>query len=450
MDTFTDHEKLSTEAVIVEDSMPSVDHGAVLRKLDLRLVPPVGILYLLCFLDRANIGNAKVAGLVSDLHLTGVQFNLCVAITLIPYSLLEVPSNIALKMVGPSRWLPIIMFVWGSILVSMAFVRSLGGLMTARVFLGSAEAGLLPGLTYYLSAWYPKSAQAKRIGIMYSGVSLAGAFGGLLAYAIEKMNGYDSLTGSDRFLLEGLLTVLVATAFYFYMYDYPENATFLTDAERTWLLETIKNDSAGGSKQFKREFIFQALRDPKAYVFMAMFFLGAVPAVSFTVFLPTIIHGLGYSSTHAQLLSIPPNATGCAFTLIASYFSDKRCIRGPFILVGCSVAIVGYVMLIATKTPAIQYCGSVIVAAGLFPSVSTLVAWAGGNFAGEVKRAVVIAIIIGFGNLGGIVLCALTMLRLHVLNRSKIAACEREGITADKFDVFSELGDSSPLFRYTL
>ena len=84
-----------------------------------------------------------------------------------------------------------------------------------------------------------------------------------------------------------------------------------------------------------------------------------------------------------------------------SYLSDKKGIRGPFILVGCPVAIVGYAMLIATKRPAIQYAGSIVVAAGLLPSVATLLAWTGGNFAGEVKRAVVIAIVIGFGNLGG-------------------------------------------------
>ncbi|KAM5543419.1 hypothetical protein V8D89_002670 [Ganoderma adspersum] len=480
MSSFTDHEKLSTESAIVEVSAPSVDPRKVLRKMDLHLVPPVSILYLLSVLDRANIGTSDyVAGLASSLHLTGVQFNLCVAIMLIPYSLLQVPSNIALKKVGPSRWLPIIMFVWGSILVSMAFVRNFRGLMTARVFLGTVESGLLPGLTYYLCAWYPKFAQAKRIGFMYSGVSLAGAFGGLLAYAIEKMNGIGGLPGwSWIFILEGLLTVLVAAIFYFYMYDNPENATFLTDAERTWLLETIKHDSAGGSKQFKREFIFQALRDPKAYIFMAMFFLSCVPAVSFNVFLPSIINGLGYSSTHAQLLSIPPNATGCVFTLVMSYLSDKKGIRGPFILVGCPVAIVGYAMLIAAKTPEIQYAGSVIVAAGLLPSVATLLAWAGGNFAGEVKRAVVIGIVTGFGNLGGqvfvasfmyvqqdsprylpghaaciaslfifTVLCALAMFWLHALNRSKIAQCEREGITADKSEAFAELGDSSPLYR---
>ena len=123
--------------------------------------------------------------------------------------------------------------------------------------------------------------------------------------------------------------------------------------------------------------------------------------MSFNVFLPTIINGLGYSSTHAQLLSIPPNATGFTFTLVVSYLSDRKDIRGPFILVGCPVAIVGYVMLIGMKAPATQYAGCIVVTAGLSPCVATLITWAGGNFAGEVKRAVVIGIVTGFGDLGG-------------------------------------------------
>ncbi|KAI1794360.1 MFS general substrate transporter, partial [Ganoderma leucocontextum] len=454
-----------------------VDPRTVLRKLDLRLLPVACTLYFLCSLDRTNIGNAKVAGLVTDLHLTGVQFNLCVAILLIPYSLLDVPSNIALKKIGPSRWLPITMFLWGCIMLSMAFVKNFGGLMAARVFLGAAESGILPGLTYYLSAWYPKSALAKRIGILYAGSTLAAAFGGLLAYAIEKMNGIGGLAGwSWIFLLEGLLTISVATLLYFCTHDYPENATFLTEAERAWLLETISGDNVGLSKQFKREFVFQALCDPQAYIFAAILFFTALPGLSFPVFLPTIINGLGYSSTTAQLLSIAPNATGCVFTLAICYLSDWTRVRGPFILAGSTVAIVGYAMLFATKTPTAQYAGTVVVAAGLVPSIACQLAWTGGNFGGEVKRAVAIALVVGCGNLGGIVasfiyrqqdsprylpghavcigslcvlivLCALAMIRLHRLNRSKIAQCDHEGITADKAEVFAELGDGSPLYR---
>ncbi|KAM5543430.1 hypothetical protein V8D89_002681 [Ganoderma adspersum] len=480
MSSSTMDEKLTTGDVVAARSPLSIDPKNVLRKLDLRLLPAACALFFLCSLDRTNIGNAKVAGLVADLHLTGVQFNLCVAILLIPYSLLDVPSNIALKKIGPSRWLPIVMFVWGCIMISMSFVKNFGGLMTTRVLLGAAEAGILPGLTYYLSAWYPKAVLGRRIGILYAGSTLANAFGGLLAFAIEKMNGIGGLPGwSWIFLLEGLLTVLMATLLYFCMHDDPENATFLAKAERDWLLDTIQSDNAGLSKQFKREFVTQALRDPQAHIHAAIFFFTAIPALSFPIFLPTIINGLGYSSTNAQLLSIAPNATGCVFTLAICVLSDRVRARGPFVLAGSAVTIVGYAMVFATKIPAAQYAGTVVVAAGLLPSVACQLAWMGGTFGGEVKRAVAIAFIVGCGNLGGIVasfiyrqqdsprylpghtvcigslcvlivLCALAMVRLHILNRSKIAQCEREGITAEKSEAFVELGDGSPLYRYML
>nr|VWP01916.1 Dense granular protein GRA10 [Ganoderma boninense] len=352
---------------------------------------------------------------------------------------------------------------------------------SARVLLGAAEkAGILPGLTYYLSAWYPKVALGRRIGILYAGSTLANAFGGLLAFAIEKMNGIGGLHGwSWIFLLEGLLTISIATLLYFCMHDYPENAAFLTEAERDWLLDVIGTDSVGLSKHFKREFIFQALRDPQVYIHSAIFFFTAIPALSFPIFLPTIINGLGYSSTNAQLLSIAPNATGCVFTLAICFLSDRVRARGPFILAGSTVAVVGYAMVFATKTPPAQYAGTVVVAAGLLPSVACQLAWMGGTFGGEVKRAVAIAFIVGCGNLGGIVasfiyrqqdsprylpghavcigslcilitLCGLAIIRLHMLNRSKIAKCEREGITAEKSEAFAELGDGSPLYRYVL
>nr|VWO95915.1 Transcriptional repressor rco-1 [Ganoderma boninense] len=435
----TDKEKLSTEIVTVEDVAPSpslaVDHKKVLRKLDRHLIPTVFLMYLFGFLDRANITNAEVAGMGTDLHFTGIQFNLCIALTL------------------------------ANPVLSTSFALS----------------GLLPGLTYYLCAWYPKFAQAKRIGLMYSGVSIAGGFGGLLAYVIQdKMHGLGGLAGwSWIFLCEGLVTVLIAIILFFCMYDYPENATFLTDAERTWLLETLKLDSAAGSKKFKRKFIVQAIRDPKSYLFASLFFLSAIPGVSFSTFLPTIINGMGFSSTTAQILTVPPNMAGFICTLCISYLSDKKHFRGPFILAWCPVAILGYALLIATKTSAAQYVGSVLVMAGVLPCVATQLSWTGGNFAGELKRAVVIGLVLGFGNFGGIiaafiyrqqdrprytlghticisslslfyVMCAVAIVTLHRLNKRKIAKCERDGLTVADEDAFAELGDRSPLYRYTI
>ena len=140
-----------------------------------------------------------------------------------------------------------------------------------------------------------------------------------------------------------------------------------------------------------------------------LFFSSAIPGVSFSTFLPTIINGMGFSSTLAQILTIPPNATASILTLCVTYLSDKRHVRGPFILIWCPVAMAGYVMLIVTKTSAYQLIGAILVMAGLVPCGALHLSWAGGNFSGELKRAVVIGMIVGFGNFGGQVSSSLAL-----------------------------------------
>ncbi|KAI0669050.1 MFS general substrate transporter [Trametes maxima] len=460
----------------VED-LGVTEQRRVLRKLDFRLLPFVCFLFVLSFLDRANIGNAKVAGLSADLHLTGTQYSLCAAMFFIPYCLFEVPSNITLKLTSPSKWLPTTMFCWGSVMISMAFVRSFAGLLTARLFLGMTESGLFPGVTFYLCTWYPKAEQAKRIAIFSSASSIAGAFGGLLAFAIEKMDGIGGLAGwSWIFLLEGLLTVLVAIIAYFVMYDYPENATFLTQAERTWLIVTLKRDNTGLSKDFQWKFLLQALRDPHTYMMVALFFFIFVPSYAFTLFLPTLIAALGFSASMAQLLSVPPNLAGALFTVLAGVLSDRFRVRGPLVLAGTTLALVGYVVLYATASPGAGYAGTIVAACGIYPTVACILAWTGANVGGEAKRAVVLAMVIGCGNLGGIAssfiyrpqdspryhlghavnigcLCVsilislVAMLDFARLNRKKAAQCARDCISEGKMGDFNELGDSSPLYR---
>ena len=126
-----------------------------------------------------------------------------------------------------------------------------------------------------------------------------------------------------------------------------------------------------------------------------------IPAYSFSLFLPTIIAELGFSSSTAQLLSVPPNAIGCVLTILAGILSDRVRARGPFVLAGAITALVGYIVLFATKSPGAGYAGVMVAACGLFPGVALALAWAGGNAGGDVKKAVVIAMVIGVGNLGG-------------------------------------------------
>ncbi|KAI0655691.1 MFS general substrate transporter [Cubamyces menziesii] len=385
------------------DAAAALRARRVLRKLDLRILPLISTFFVLSFLDRTNIGNAKIAGLPAALHLTGLQYNLCSAIFFIPYCFFEVPSNIALKRFSPSKWIPTLMICWSAVMISMAFVKNFGGLLTARVFLGVTEAGLFPGATFYLCMWYPRAYQAQRVAIMSGSSSIAGAFGGLLAFAIEKLNGVGGLAGwSWIFLLEGLLTAVIALLAYVIMQDYPERATFLTEDERAWLVDTLKTDNAGLSKELKWKFISQALCDPRSYLMVALFLFTIIPSYAFILFLPTIISGLGFSASRAQLLSVPPNIAGAFFTILAGILADRWRARGAFILVGLIFPLVGYAVLYATSSPGAGYAGTIIAACGIYPAVACIVSWTGANFAGEAKRAVVLAMVIGFGNLGGI------------------------------------------------
>lgn len=128
-----------------------------------------------------------------------------------------------------------------------------------------------------------------------------------------------------------------------------------------------------------------------------------IPGYGLVLFLPTIINGLGFSAANAQILSVPPNAAGCITTIVSGILSDKYRARGPFILAASVTSLAGYLTLITTSSPGAGYAGVMLVGLGVYPCVACILAWTGGNFGGETKKAVVIAMVIGLGNLGGCV-----------------------------------------------
>lgn len=133
---------LATAEGITLESFRHLDEKAILRKMDLRLIPMLALLYLLSFLDRGNIGNAKIEGLAEDIGLRSYEYNWCLTAFFFTYAAFEVPSNLLLKKLRPSRWLPIIMVAWGTVMTLMGIVRNYQGLLAARLFLGVTEAGL--------------------------------------------------------------------------------------------------------------------------------------------------------------------------------------------------------------------------------------------------------------------------------------------------------------------
>jgi MFS family permease len=178
--------------------------------------------YRLSFLDRTNVGNARLFGLEASLHMKGLDYNVALAAFFPTYVLAEVPSNMMLKRFGASFWLTFLMVVWAIIVLAMGFVQNFSGLLAARIFLGLAEGGLFPGVSFYISNWYRRHECGYRFSLFFSAATAAGAFGGLLAAAIGKMAGLGGRTGwSWIFIIEGLLTLVVAAFAYFVIVDSP-------------------------------------------------------------------------------------------------------------------------------------------------------------------------------------------------------------------------------------
>ena len=194
----------------------STSERKLVTKIDLRVIPVLSIMYLLAFLDRTNIANASIFGLVKDLNLKGTQYNTALTIFFVPYIVFEIPSNIILKRLKPHVWLSACMFMFGVVTVCQGLVQNYGGLLATRALLGLAETGMFPGSFYLIGMWYRRSEAQKRYTFFFASTTLAGAFGGLLASAIGKMNGLRGYLGWRWiFILEGTLTAVVAIIFFF-------------------------------------------------------------------------------------------------------------------------------------------------------------------------------------------------------------------------------------------
>lgn len=310
------------------------NHRALLRKLDYHILPWITMLFLLSFLDRANIGNARLAGLEIDLGLHGLQFNHALAIFYPFYILVEVPSNLMLKRTRPSLWFAFLMTSWGTIMTLMSLVKSYHGLLVARAFLGLAEGGLAPGIAFYITRWYRREEMGIRMAIYFSAVTAAGAFGGLLARGITEMRGIGGLSGwAWIFILEGLTTVIFAGAAYVFIPDHPSTARFLSLEEKAEVTQRLEADSMGLSDEFNMRYFWDAVKDKKTYGYMVVLFGSTTSTYSLSMFLPTIIKNMGYTAEASQLLSAPPYVAACILALTVGVVADRLKTRGIFIVV---------------------------------------------------------------------------------------------------------------------
>ncbi|ETN39865.1 uncharacterized protein HMPREF1541_06091 [Cyphellophora europaea CBS 101466] len=387
-----------------QESLHGINEKSLLRKLDYKLLPALTLLYLLSFLDRSNVGNARIEGLTADLHMTGNEYLSGLTLFFVGYVIVEVPCQVILKLWTPRMWLPTLTLAWGVVSTLMGVTQNKAGFFAVRFFLGVSESGLFPGIVYYLSLWYKREERHYRVALFFSAAALAGAFGGILAWGIAHMRGVAGYNGWRWiFILEGLLTVVVAASAYFFIHNYPSTATFLSENERDVIQRRLKADSdATNDEAFNWANVRKALTDIKVYLYCFNFHTMSLPLYTLSLFLPSIIRDLGYSSAQAQLLTIPPYAIAFITTMTMAVLSERYKRRAPFIIGSSSFAIIGYILLLADPRPGPSYTGTIFAAAGIYPSVALVLAWPANNVSGQTKRAVANGLQISIGNLGAV------------------------------------------------
>ncbi|KAI1420019.1 major facilitator superfamily domain-containing protein [Xylaria sp. FL1777] len=399
----------SPEASVSETAGLVITEKSLLRKIDAHLLPAVALLYLLSFLDRSNVGNAKIEGLLGDLNTDGDHYLTGLSLYFVGYVLFEIPCNIVLKRTSPRTWLPTLTIVWGIVATLMGVVQNGAGFLAARFFLGVAEAGLFPGVTYYFSMWYKRRERQYRVALFFSAASLAGAFGGALAYAIGRLKGVVWTNGWRWiFILEGIATVLIAAASYGFIHNYPDTSKFLNDDERKLVRQRLAADcDATNEEDFSWAAVREALRDPKCWLYGLGFHTMSLPLYTLSLFLPTIITNLGYAAATAQLLTVPPYAFAFGTTVTVAVLSERLGKRAMFIGGSAIFAAIGYSVLLGNTDPVarpgVSYVAVFFAAGGIYPATALVLSWPTINVSGQTKRATATAMQISIGNVGAVV-----------------------------------------------
>ncbi|PGH16159.1 hypothetical protein AJ79_01926 [Helicocarpus griseus UAMH5409] len=483
---------ISAEDAQFYDTFSPEERKKMMWKIDLRLVPVLALLYLAAHIDRANIGNAKIEGLTEDLNMDGIKYNIAVSVFFIPYILLEVPSNVILKnFKRPSTYLGALVVSWGIVMTCTGVVKNFAGLMVTRVLLGITEAGFFPGAVYLITRWYAQREVQTRLAFFYCASALSGAFSGFLAFAIAKMNGVGGRPGwAWIFLLEGIATVLIGCACFFIMPDTPQlSGRWLSEKEIRYLTiqTTIKEGGSSAMEKtdkFKWSYLWELLTDYKVYLQAWILFTASVCAYGLKFTMPSITKSMGFTSSEAQLMTIPPYVAGAIAAVTLSKLSDHFFWRMPFILLPMTSVLIGFCMLtplapdITHQIPAC-YIAVMLICIGQYPTNPAGSAWISSNLAGDYKRAMGIALNICLGNTGGIVgsymflerekpgyptgfgiglsFAAVTLISTLVLefsywkiNKKRDAIDEEEIRRQYSDEQLARMGDKSPLFRYKL
>jgi MFS family permease len=396
------------------------EEGAIFAKIAWRVLPLLFLGYIVAFLDRVNIGFAKLQ-MAADLQFSDAVYGFGAGIFFIGYFVFEVPSNLMLRKVGARIWIARIMISWGVISSLFMFTGMVpwGPISTSlglsdhqmtfyvlRFLLGAAEAGFFPGVILYLTYWFPAQRRARMVAWFMTGIAAANIIGSPLSGAIlQYMDGTSGLRGWQwLFLLEGLPSLLMGVVIFCFLADHPSSATWLSPSERDLVLARIGEDEAAKQAHGQKHAIKQVFSDVRIWAFGAIYFTGALCLYTTNFWMPTLISEFGVGSTDffaVGLLSMIPWGVTAVVQIVWAWNSDRTGERRWHTAGGFGMCVVGMLMLaMIDDAPVLQLAALTIVCCGALCWVVTF--WSlPTSFLSGAAAAAGIAWINSIGNLGG-------------------------------------------------
>ncbi|KAL1955920.1 hypothetical protein VTO42DRAFT_7993 [Malbranchea cinnamomea] len=384
----------------------------IIRRIDIRLVITLGVLYCVSLMDRGNLSAAVIAGMSVELDMNAANsgYSIVSLVFFISYTIFQPPATIVIRRIGPHRFLSAIVLAWGAVMIGFGFVPNWQTMAILRVLLGALEAGFYPGSVYLLSTWFPRYQLQKRNAAFFLIGNSSIAFGGILAYGLMQMNGLGGLSGWRWiFVIEGIVTCLLGIFSYFIIVDFPEDAAkcrnFLNQKEVDFVIATIDRDrSDTETVPFDFRQYLRCACDTKVWAFSAMFMLTTTNTYALTYFAPIILRNdMGFSTALTLCIGAAPFVAAAIYMFVQAYFSDKWRLRGPIIVFNCAVGILGTALLGYTHNNGSRFFGLFLTASASAANCPAILTYQANNIRGQWKRALASATLIGGGAIGGII-----------------------------------------------
>ena len=379
----------------------TVDEQATVRKVTLRIIPFMFLLYIVSYLDRANIGYAALE-MNKELALTSEAFGFISGIFFIGYFLFEVPSNVRLNKYGARVWIARILVTWGAIAAATAFAQTANQLYVLRFFLGVAEAGFFPGVIVYLTYWFRAKELATTVALFTAAIPVSYIIGAPLStWIMDNIKWLDWSGWRWMLFLEGVPAIFLGVACFLFLTDKPEQAKWLTQAEKDWLIAELERDRQS-RKNVKRLSVFKTMVNPKVLYLAFIYFVYQCGSLGVGYWMPQIIKGFSSSLTHTQigLIAMLPYIVATILMVVWSRSSDRRNERKLHSAIPLAVAALGLVGAAMLPSPVASMTMICVALTGLYSFKSPF--WALPTlFLDRATAAVSIAVINSIGNLGG-------------------------------------------------